>query len=126
MPYLKMRFADDSGSAALEFVAFGLIASLGIMFATLELQALQSRQFISQQFSKQIARSLVVNANQVKVADLTESLLHSYRLTKGEVIVSIMCQPACASVETIEPGSVIEVHATYEGQTAITRMRSAR
>lgn len=121
-----MQCDDDTGSAALEFVAFGVIASLGIMFATLELQALQNRQFVSQQFSKQIARSLFSNADGEKLVVLLENLRGSYELTEQDVTFSISCRPQCASVDLIEPGSIVEVSATFEGQTAVTRMRSAR
>lgn len=121
-----MQFDDDTGSASLEFIAFGVIASLGIMFATLELQALQNRQFVAQQFSKQIARSLVSNADRDRLSILLENLRGSYQLAEQDVTFSVSCQPQCVSVDSIEPGSVIEVSASFEGQTSVTRMRSAR
>lgn len=122
----RIKLVDETGSAALEFIAFGLLASLGIMFATLELQSLQTKQFMTQQFSKQLARVLVSNPSQQSFDQVMNALTNAYQISREQVAVEISCVPSCETLGAISPGALIEVRIEIDDQSSVSRMRAAR
>ncbi|MFM6980881.1 MAG: hypothetical protein ACKOWE_05710 [Micrococcales bacterium] len=122
-----MRFSkisDERGSAAIDFIAFGLLGSTAILVANLMVTSAQHDQFIAQQAAKQIARNLTLGSGDA--AQLTRLIQNTYQFSAGQLSYKIECTPACERPSEIAPGSVIEVTSNFRGATSIYRMRANR
>lgn len=126
MRCLKSVLRGDKGSATLEFLAFGVIGSAVILFASTILMQAQAHQFATQQFSKQIARSLVYGGSETRVQAVIATLSSSFAIDEQTLDISINCSPMCKAVSDISPGALVEVKVTIEESVSISRVRARR
>lgn len=120
----SLRFSDDSGSAAIDFIVFGVICSCAVLFSSLTIAAIQHEQLIAQQYSKQLARSIMFGDTDLSVVE--RNLSKAYGLEVDDLDFSVTCEPACGDLNNISPGSVIEVTTTFRNARSTYRMRAQR
>lgn len=121
-----LRINDDSGSATIEFIAFGLIGAISVLFASQFLSDVQHRQFIVQQTAKQLARSLVSVTRPSDLDIMIETVSSSYHLNTNDLNYLVVCDPACDSIAKIEPGALVSVTVSYANSSSTVRMRTLR
>lgn len=124
-----MRFwkiNDESGSATIDFIVFGLVASAGILLASQTLGEAQHRQFVAQQFSKQLGRTLIANRNLAAAQSVVNQLAESYQISSVQLSYTVACVPACTELSKISPGALIDITAVFEQAQSHFRVRASR
>ena len=108
----RWRWADDAGSASLEFVAAGLILLLPIVYLVLALASIQAGAFAAEAAARQAAR-LFVQAQTLEAAQgvadrAIQFALADYGVDEDDASVEITCVPAAC----LEPGAIVTVVVT--------------
>ena len=122
----KTEFADQQGSAVIEFVFFGLFASTSIAFGALSLLQVQHDQFLAQLAAKQVGRALAISSDYSMLNAEVQAITESLNSQKNEMIISVECLPTCSENLAIEPGAVVQATATFRNQTSVFRIRALR
>ena len=121
---IKTDLASEVGSAAIDFVAFGLVGSALVLFTGLQLGQAQHQQFIVQQLAKQTARALVLDADRANA--VIAAMATQYGIAASDIALRVECQPACSDVSAIQPGSLIQVAVKVGQASTKVTMRSLR
>jgi hypothetical protein len=100
-----VKFSDDSGSAVIEFLGFGVLLQLPILMFTLQLVALQHDQLAAEAIVRQLARSFVIEGKDPLVA--TSEVATNFGVTSNKLQVHVVCDPTDCS----QDGAVINIQA---------------
>lgn len=90
-------WADESGSASLEFVTAGLLLVIPLVYLVLALSSIQSGALAAEGAARQAARVFVQSATDQGARDAAaravELALADHRITDADVDVAIVCVP---------------------------------
>ena len=86
-----VNFKDDLGSAALEFIGFGLVLQIPMILLAINLVALQHDQLAAEAITRDALRSYVLlNREPLESA---RRLAADYRLDPSRILVKMACNP---------------------------------
>jgi hypothetical protein len=115
------KTASDSGSAAIEFLVFGLVAQLVITGFGLELLKEQRAQIVSQSLARQVVRLVI--ANPVSAGGRVQDLLAVTAENQGKAVdeFKVSWSPVVPQV-----GDWVVAQASVAGQTQFATMRAGK
>jgi hypothetical protein len=111
-------FADESGSAVLEFVGFGLLLQITLLMISVDLAALQQSQFAAEAVARHSLRSFILTGTPV---DLTAREIMTDFLMTAEPKLQMSCLPAGGCENS---GSIITLNVTVGRAQAQSSMRN--
>jgi hypothetical protein len=87
----SVNFKDDCGSAAIEFIGFGLLLQIPLVLFAINLVALQHDQLAAEAITRDALRSYVLlNREPLERA---RQLAADYRLDPRRILLTITCKP---------------------------------
>lgn len=102
--------ADDSGSAIIEFLAYGLLLQVGVLIALIQVSGLQAQQLAAESIARHALRAFMISAVQPEISG--QQLGQDLGLVTQPKI-TLDCKPDCSSV-----GSVIRLNVTIGSANA--------
>ena len=100
-----MKFSDDSGSAVIEFLGFGVLLQVPILLFTLQLVGLQHDQLAVEAIVRQVARSFVIEGKDPWAA--ASQVAANFGVRANTLQVHVLCDPTDCS----QDGAVMNIQA---------------
>lgn len=115
--FLHQNLAQDSGSAILEFVGFGLILQVPLLMMSVSFAGVQQTQFAAEAIARHSLRSFVLVGT--PVSETAAEIITDFRLTT-QPNLQMSCRPVgdCES-----PGSIITLKVLLGQAQAQSAMR---
>lgn len=98
------RFSDERGSAVLEFVGFGLVLQLLILFAALQITEVQKHQLAAEAIARHALRSLIIS--DVAVDATANQVATDFGITQAPKLF-LACNPDCQTAGALAQLKVV-------------------
>lgn len=112
-----MNIKDESGSALVDLVGFGLLLQIPVLLFAITALEIQRQNIALESIARHGLRSFVLTSNRDTAKQVIDQLALDFSLTSSKLDWEIYCQPDpdCQDFKSL---AYLEV--TYEGQYAIT------
>jgi hypothetical protein len=117
-----MKINDESGSAIIEFVVFGLVTQLAVLLFAGQILGQQKAQIAAATTARQAARAATISARAGGVANLNvirQQQEANFNLEPGQLALSL--RPA-----NPQAGDLVTATASIDGSTSSATMRVPR
>ena len=99
-----MNFSDETGSAALELLTFGVLLQVPILALATQFAGVQHQQLAAQTMSQQGLRAYVQSASGLADQNLKlamDEMSHNFGLSSGDLSFELSCRRDCTGAEPL-------------------------
>lgn len=114
---LSRALADESGSAVLEFVGFGLLLQIPLLMMAVNFAEVQAAQFAAEAIARHSLRSFVLTG--ASVAETAEEIIADFRLSTKPTL-QLSCRPIG---DCTNPGDIVTLRVQLSKAEAQSVMR---
>lgn len=114
---LGRTFADESGSAVLEFVGFGLLLQVPLLMMAVNFAEVQAAQFAAEAIARHSLRSYVLTG--ASVTETADEIISDFRLSTKPTL-QLSCHPIG---DCNNPGDIVTLRVQLANAKAQSVMR---
>lgn len=106
---------DDSGSAVVDFIGFGVFLQIPILVFSVGALSIQHQQFALEAIARHAIRAHVLIPDNANTSRVVSELASDFGLSTSDLILNLNCNP---DPRCFEPGSLVRLEIKLGGLSA--------